>query len=286
MPAKKPSLQEVMEAVQTLNVGMGAELVALRAEVEKQNQTIVGLSHMLAKDWVTKTAESLVATQPMGAQLLYSDNPPPIYTADQIYEGAMPLNAPEKSMATGGFVIDAIKAYRMRIEKLTGTVPGLKASKDLVEEYKNKGQYTMTPPLHGTYTSNQVINAEVPMNADEIALACKPDKVKAIITYRDRVKALTGLMPGLKETKLMVEAYVDNMPSKPSFDAANPLPVPVNCQAFILAGKKIDAIKAYREFTMMHCCVGGHAGLKEAKDVIDNYITGVLGWDPYNLPGV
>jgi ribosomal protein L7/L12 len=192
MPAKKPSLQEVMEAIQSLNVGMGAELVALRAEVEKQNQTIVGLSHMLAKDWITKTAESLVGTQPMTVGM------PLFNTPDQIYNGAMPLNAPEKSMATGGFVIDAIKAYRIRIEKLTGTVPGLKASKDLVE------------------------------------------------------------------------AYIKGAPLKPAFNILSPPPLLESHKSFVKLGQKIEAIKAYREYTK-EVCGGGYAGLKEAKDVIDAY---------------
>jgi ribosomal protein L7/L12 len=206
MPAKKPSLQEVMEAIQTLNVGMGAELVSLRAEVEKQNLTITGLSHMLASvvsivDTQTlagKYAKSFVQPMPPGAMPLFHEAVDPIYTADQIYGGCYPLNAEEKALAANGSKIDAIKAYRGRINGLTGTMPGLKESKDLVCAY-----------------------------ADEHAA------------------------------------------SKPHFDPSSPPPLLNHHKQLVKEGKKIDAIKLYREYTMKMCT--GYAGLKESKDIIDAY---------------
>jgi hypothetical protein len=179
----KPSNQEVLDALHSLNVGMGAELVAMRLEIEKLSQTIVGLSHMMANMVVTKTAESIVNTQPMGAQPLFGTVklPQPIYTSDDIIKACYPLNAAEKQAAEHGHLIDAIKSYRSRIKNLTGIMPDLNSTKDLVETHKN------------------------------------------------------------------------GMPPKPAFDPLSPPPLLESHKEFVKKGLKIDAIKAYRAYTMDVC---------------------------------
>jgi len=200
MPAKKPSLQEVMETVQSLNVGMGAELVALRGEVDKLSQTIVGLSHMLANAMSVVNAQLAVKQAMTVGQPLYGSValPQPIYTEDDIYKACYPLNASEKQAAEHGHLIDAIKSYRSRIKNLTGVMPDLKASKDLVQAHK------------------------------------------------------------------------DGAPIKPPFDPLSPPPLLESHKSFVKLGQKIEAIKAYRQYTM-EVCGGDYAGLKEAKDIIDAY---------------
>lgn len=195
----KPSNTEVLEALHSLNVGMGAELVAMRLEIEKLNQTIVGLSHMMAK-----------ATNPMLSppDQYYKPLPKVIYTEDDIIKACYPLNASEKQAAVNGHLIDAIKSYRTRIKNLTGVMPDLKATKDLVETYKN------------------------------------------------------------------------GAPPKPAFDPLSPPPLLESHKHFVMKGLKIDAIKAYRQYTMEVC--NGYAGLKEAKDIIDAYAYSIdkTNWKP------
>ncbi len=199
----KPSNTDILEALHSLNVGMGAELVAMRLEIEKLNQTIVGLSHMMANA-VTSTKLSQMPPQ----ELYIKPLPKPIYTEDDIIKACYPLNASEKQSAVNGHLIDAIKSYRSRIKNLTGITPDLKASKDLVQAHK------------------------------------------------------------------------DGTPPKPAFDPLSPPPLLESHKHFVKMGQKIDAIKAYRAYTMEMC--NGYAGLKEAKDIIDAYAfsIGASGWQP------
>lgn len=188
----KPTNQEVLDAVQSLSVGMGAELVALRAEVEKLSLTITGLSHMMANAATAKESQ-------MPSQSAYT---PPVkqvhqYTQDQIYNAEMPLNSKEQDYVKGGHLIDAIKEYRGRIKGLTGEMPGLKAAKDLVEAFKanlpNKPAFDILnpPPL-------------LPLHK---ALVKDHKKIDAIKEYRAYTMKVCSGYAGLKEAKDILDAY-------------------------------------------------------------------------------
>jgi len=80
-------------------------------------------------------------------------------------------------------------------------------------------------------------------------------KIEAIKRYRE----LTGA--GLKEAKDAVEAPDFLAPPPPPPAISDDHPRMADVRAFVAAGRKVDAIKLYRELTGL--------GLKESKDAID-----------------
>ena len=94
-------------------------------------------------------------------------------------------------------------------------------------------------------------------------LLARGQKIEAIKRYR----TLTGV--GLKEAKDAVEAW-ERAGSAPDIPTATPSPAPggdiAEVHALARSGKKIEAIKRYRELTGV--------GLKEAKDAVERMEAG------------
>lgn len=104
----------------------------------------------------------------------------------------------------------------------------------------------------------------------ELELVRKGLKIDAIKALRARVQQEHGFLLGLKEAKDIVVFAGDLMQAvKPSFDSSNPPQLTEAMKTMVKSGKKIDAIKAYREYTYQVCYTG--CGLKEAKDIVDAY---------------
>ena len=94
-------------------------------------------------------------------------------------------------------------------------------------------------------------------------LLARGQKIEAIKRYR----TLTGV--GLKEAKDAVESW-ERAGSAPAIPTATPAPAPggdiAEVHALARSGKKIEAIKRYRELTGV--------GLKEAKDAVERMEAG------------
>jgi hypothetical protein len=177
MPAKKPSLQEVMEAVQSLNVGMGAELVSLRAEVAELNNRITKMSAGLT------AVTSLEATQP-------PKQAPPL-------KFAIPLSVKEKDLALLGHKLEAISTYRLRIHALTGSTPDLLTAKLLVDDFIAEG--TIKPVF-------DILNPP-PLLPNHKQLVKRGKKIDAIKVYRAYTGTVCANAAGLKEAKDIMDAY-------------------------------------------------------------------------------
>jgi len=106
------------------------------------------------------------------------------------------------------------------------------------------------------------------LNHDEEELAKAGLKIDAIKAYRARILSATGALPGLKEAKDTVEAYMAAV-AKPPFNPLNPPPLTEMHKSMVIGGLKVDAIKAYREYTAQVC--GSMAGIKESLDIVNVY---------------
>ena len=149
-----------------------------------------------------------------------------------------------------GNKIMAIKMYREQ----TGI--GLKEAKDAVEMMEQEGQHAMIAEIAEMYSSEA---AEGHKGMDEIEyMLTAGNKINAIKIYRQR----TGV--GLKEAKDAIDRMALELKtarSERSNQTDHGLVDPDELQRLIRAGKKIQAIKYYRETTGVD--------LKEAKDAVD-----------------
>lgn len=158
-----PKNTSIVDAIVDLGMKMGAELAAARAQIEELTAKVDALSKAM-KFQTTDT-----------------------------------LNEYEKSLVHKGLLIDAIKAFRARVQASTGEVPGLKESKDLVEAYKHSWQM-LSPPFNPL---------NPPPLLDEHKQMLKAgDKINAIKAYREYTKTVCSSMAGLKESKDMCDAYL------------------------------------------------------------------------------
>lgn len=152
-----------------------------------------------------------------------------------------------------GRKIEAIKLHRER----TGL--GLKEAKEAIDAVEAGG--TLKRPPIGRIPPMLELDAPRATDADLRRMVQAGDKIGAIKLYRER----TGL--GLKEAKDAVEALAAGAPvAAPRAAPAAPVALPEGdddeaLRALVRAGRKIEAIKRYRQRTGL--------GLKEAKDVID-----------------
>lgn len=107
-----------------------------------------------------------------------------------------------------------------------------------------------------------VFNAAPRANIDDALQSAlrAGNKIEAIKLYREK----TGL--GLKEAKDAIERMVNGAAPPPLPVRAAPVNLDAAIQNAVRAGKKIEAIKLYREKTGL--------GLKEAKDAIDALFSG------------
>ena len=156
---------------------------------------------------------------------------------------AAPSLAEVSALLASGHKIEAIKRYR----ELTGV--GLKQAKDSVEAIAAGSAPPVLPSASTAMPASEGSLAEVH------SLALQGKKIEAIKRYRE----LTGV--GLKEAK----DYVDALDAGAQPPAVTPVAPSVGDLAEVYAlahqGKKIEAIKRYRELTGV--------GLKEAKDYVD-----------------
>ena len=148
------------------------------------------------------------------------------------------------SLLQSGKKIEAIKIYR----QATGV--GLKEAKDAVEALE-RGEPIAISEAPAAVSSGD-------LEADVRAALAQGSKIEAIKIYRQA----TGL--GLKEAKDAVEA----MERGETLAAPPPQPTPAligsldaQVRDLLASGKKIEAIKIYREATSL--------GLKEAKDAVE-----------------
>lgn len=141
-----------------------------------------------------------------------------------------------------GNKIGAIKLYREQ----TGI--GLKEAKDVVETMEQERQRTMLSEMAEMYKGDDAVES----------LLIAGNRINAIKLYRQR----TGV--GLKEAKDAIDRMMVEMkatrPTR-SYQRGEGYVDPAELQRLISIGKKIQAIKYYRETTGV--------GLKEAKDAVD-----------------
>jgi ribosomal protein L7/L12 len=160
-----PKNTSIVDAIVDLGIKMGAELAAARAQIAELTAKVDALT----KELSVKPPDNTV------------------------------LNQHEKDLVHKGWLIDAIKAYRSRVQMATGTTPGLKESKDLVEAYKYAWQTNLPPfnPLHPP-----------PLLDEHKKLIQAGLKIDAIKAYREYTKTVCSTHAGLKEAKDMCDAYV------------------------------------------------------------------------------
>lgn len=152
-----------------------------------------------------------------------------------------------------------LASARAQIEALTVEVASL------------KGQLTALPPPPVKFAHMPLELAGMqPISSYELDLIKSNKKIDAIKAYRMRVETTFGKHVGLKEAKDLIVYIADHLGyEKPLFDPAKPVPMTDHQKDLVHAGKKIDAIKDYRQHVGQICA--SMCGLKEAKDVIDAY---------------
>ena len=205
------------------------------------------------KDQPQQKPEKKPATPPAAIAVTPPVQPPkPV--APKLTTGEALSDAQILADIQAGKKINAIKRYR----ELTGV--GLKEAKEAVEASMNNVPLTKSAPAVARVVLSP---AEALADADLLAHMQAGKKINAIKRYRE----LTGV--GLKEAKEAVEASMNNVPaaSQPSEAVALIRVSPAEAladsrlRAHVQAGKKINAIKRYRELT--------GAGLKEAKEAVE-----------------
>jgi ribosomal protein L7/L12 len=139
---------------------------------------------------------------------------------------------------------------RLQVEALTGLV---------------KAFLEIAVAVPAAPCSHSLPNPLPPLNASEVTLA-KSSKVEAIKAYRARIQDCVGLLPGLKESKDLVESTALGAGLKPAFNPATPPALPPGMQDMVKDGDVIGAIKAYREYTGSICA--SMCALKEAHAVV------------------
>lgn len=147
------------------------------------------------------------------------------------------LNEAEIAIIKTGAKIDAIKAFRARVDSL-GFFCGLKNAKDQIEAYQTK----VLPVLN---------NIPLPaLNSSELKLLMEGNLVKAVQTYRARIQAEFVFTPSLKEAKELMEATRDTLKTKGLVDEGGKYALPLGITAEVItlmkAGKKTEAAKVYR----------------------------------------
>lgn len=165
-----PKNTSIVDAIVDLGMKMGAELAAARAQIEELAAKVDALSKELSIKSGVK--------------------PPDITTS---------LNEYEKKLVQSNCLIDAIKAYRSRVQAETGEIPGLLESKNLVEAYK----YAWTgalPPFNPMKPP--------PLLDEHKKMLKKGLKIEAIKAYRQYTGTVCSTLAGLKESKDMCDAYL------------------------------------------------------------------------------
>lgn len=172
MPAKKPTLSDLMSFINDFGVNMGAELAMLRTQVTA----------------LTKEVEALKT--PVKSYLK------PDYTP--------PLNAFEEGLVQASKVVDAIVTYRARVQAAGGYI-GLKEAKDFVEAYK--AEFLSLQALQGINTLFDE-NDPLPLTAAQQTLVKNGDKILAIKDYRNHVQNVCGEACSLKAAVGVVNAFL------------------------------------------------------------------------------
>lgn len=174
------------------------------------------------------------------------------------------LNSEEKGFIHHGHIIDAIKAYRARIEALTGTLPPLVEAKDKAVAYR-KHYYATTADIDVHYS----VMYPLALNHDEQRIACGNDDSttdNAAKAYRNRVSGLYGVQLHLNECYERVTRWVDGV----NADGA-PVDAPLTSDEKhtlnTQAPATLDIVKQYRARTG---CLLSHA-----KAVVTKYVDGL-----------
>ncbi len=183
--------------------------------------------------------------------------------------GAMPLDklAEIKRLTQNGQKIEAIKVYR----EITGV--GLREAKEAVERLEAGQPLVFTSGVSLDLSGAGVAAGQAAQMAEVTRLVQSGQKIQAIKLYRE----MTGL--GLAEAKEAVERLEAGQPlvftSNASVDlsdmsaAAGQAAQMAEVTRLVQSGRKIEAIKVYREMTGL--------GLREAKDAVDRLEAGLGG---------
>lgn len=246
-PPKKPSLEDVLNAINDLSAGMGAELAAARAEVVALTAEVVALKE-LVKSKPTVLPEMAIAAViqavPMPAELATMH----------------PLAKHEVDLIKDNKKIDAIKCYRARIQVQFNTYVGLKEAKDLicyVADHMNDHKPVFDPAN------------PVPMTEDQKNLVKQGKKIDAIKDYRTYVGSVCAGMCGLKEAKDVIDVYDASLSTGDMLVLLPSESAMLHYDETMGVFGKIEAIAAYRKRTGL--------GLKPAVAALDKYIAS-KGW--------
>jgi len=167
------------------------------------------------------------------------------------------LEAQVRRQMQAGKKIEAIKIYR----QTTGV--GLKEAKDAVEALE-RGQ-SLLAPAKATWQAASIAQASTPaqLEAELRELVQKGNKLAAIALYRSATRV------GLKEAKDAIEALERGEPLvfpilgavASAVSDTSPDDLETQITNLLHQGRKLDAIKLYREAT--------DVGLAEAKEIVE-----------------
>lgn len=246
MPPQKPSNADVIAAINELSLTFGAELAAARAEVVALTAEVTALKELVkVKPYPSPDGG------PIAAVLTTLPMPPELANMH-------PLSKYEVDLIQADKKIDAIKAYRARIQGFGGYV-GLKEGKDLVCYVADN--MTKSKPVFDEKNP-------IPMTPGQKDLVAQGKKIEAIKDYRTYVGTVCAGMCGLKEAKGVIDAYAAQY--------AAPLTLLPKEAAYLhyVAGHgvegRFEAVKAYRFRT--------YATLEVAMKVVDAYIASKTDW--------
>lgn len=264
MPPPKPSNADVIAAINELSLTFGAELAASRAEVVALTTEVIALKELMKlKPPFTSeaTIAAVIESVPMPPEL----------------GNLHPLSKFEVDLIKSSKKIDAIKAYRARIQVQYQSYVGLKEAKDLVCYVAD--HMTGSKPMFDA-------SKPVPMTQEQKALVHAGKKIDAIKDYRWYVGTICAGMCGLKEAKDVIDAYEATLNVEGSAYALVQNEI---AHLHYVPGQgvqgKFDAVKAYRHRT--------GAAYESAIKAVDKYIAsksdtywvlGTISGDPNNYP--
>lgn len=240
----------MLAAIAELSVTFGAELASARAEITALTTEVADLKLLLA----TPSKITLPAVLP---------HMPPELAA------LLPLTSWEVDLIKSDKKIDAIKAYRARVEA-AGKYVGLKEAKDLivyVAEHMGSSKPLFDPanPL--------------PMTDHQKNLVHAGKKIDAIKDYRTYVSTICAGMCGLKEAKDVIDTYSASLPLETTSSIVASFALSKDEAKFLVyvpgvgIEGKFEAVKAYRHRT--------GASLDMAVKAVDKYIANKTEWIGY-----
>lgn len=248
MPPQKPSNADVIAAINELSLTFGAELAGARNQIEALTAEVAGLKELV------KVKPYPSAMGPLAAVLESIAMPPELANMH-------PLSKYEVDLIKDNKKIDAIKAYRARIQQQYNTYVGLKEGKDLICYVAD----------HIT-SSKPIFDEKNPLPLPEHLkdLVKQGLKIEAIKGYRTYVSTVCAGMCGLKEAKDVIDAYAHELAN--ASNPSNLTAEEAGCLYYTngaLYGK-LDAVKAYRHRT--------GSGLKAGLLAVEKYIAEKTGW--------